>query len=86
MSSSLNRFSELCKFRYMGLGFLWAWIYCLWFSPAVFPTRNGIGVNESPSWLLSCITVMVTMLVVPLTLRRTNRTLESFLQCASPHP
>lgn len=70
----------------MGLGFLWAWIYCLWFSPAVFPTRNGIGVNESPSWLLSCITVMVTMLVVPLTLRRTNRTLESFpaMRIAAP--
>lgn len=35
LSSSLGRAAETIKVRYMGLGFVLAWIYCLWFSGSV---------------------------------------------------
>ncbi len=78
MEEALDRFFQLCRFRYLGLGFLWAWIYCLWFSPAIFVSRQGIGVNASISWILSCVTVMATMLFTPLAIKHLGRTLESF--------
>lgn len=51
------------------MGFLWAWIYCLWFTPAVFPQRAGIGVNADSSWLISLVGVTLTLLLTPLVLR-----------------
>lgn len=47
----LNRFAELVKVRYLGLGLLWSWIYCLWFSPAVFSFDDGAA--ELSTWLIS---------------------------------
>lgn len=35
LSSALGRAAESIKVRYMGLGFVLAWIYCLWFSGSV---------------------------------------------------
>lgn len=38
--ASLDRVLERVKVRYMGLGLLLAWVYCTWFSDAVFGEAN----------------------------------------------
>lgn len=57
------------KFRYLGLGFLWAWIYATWFTPAVFPASSGLTMKNDISWLLSSALVAVTLFVLAFILR-----------------
>lgn len=57
------------KFRYLGLGFLWAWIYSTWFTPVVFPHSTGLTVKNDISWLLSLAAVVVTLFAMPLLLK-----------------
>ncbi len=51
------------------MGFLWAWIYCCWFTSALFPDGSGITTNASTSWVTSSISVALTLLVSPWLLR-----------------
>lgn len=51
------------QFRFLGMGFLWAWIYCCWFTPVLFPDGRGIAVNASDSWTLSSVAIALTLLV-----------------------
>lgn len=57
------------KFRYLGLGFLWAWIYATWLTPVVFPSSSGLTTNNDISWLLSCASVAVTLFVLAAVLK-----------------
>lgn len=57
------------KFRYLGLGFLWAWIYATWLTPVVFPASSGLTTSNDISWLLSCASVAVTLFVLAVVLR-----------------
>ena len=41
------------KVRYLGIGFLWAWIYGSYETFAVYPERAGVGINADPSWVVS---------------------------------
>lgn len=50
------------KPRYLGIGFLWAWIYCSFETSALYPDRQGISINADPSWLASAGTVVVVLI------------------------
>ena len=56
--------------RYVGLGFLWAWIYCTWFSPAVFGEAAGLTVNNSGTWIVSALFVTISLFVSPFLFKR----------------
>ena len=34
---SMRRVEAALKLRYMGIGFVWAWLYCTYATSAVFP-------------------------------------------------
>ena len=38
---SMRRVEAALKLRYMGIGFVWAWLYCTYATSAVFPYRSG---------------------------------------------
>lgn len=61
--------AENLKFRYLGLGCLWAWIYATWMTPVVFPGSGGLTVQNDLSWLLSAGAVAVSLMVMPFLLR-----------------
>ncbi|MGV8082069.1 MAG: response regulator transcription factor [Coriobacteriia bacterium] len=69
--------ARMLKPRFLCMGFLWAWIYCLWFTPAVFPGRAGVGVNADSSWLISLVGVTLALLLTPLVVPK-ERQLSSF--------
>lgn len=71
--------AENLKFRYLGLGFLWAWIYATWFTPVLFPESTGLTVGNDVSWTLSAAAVAVTLFVLPLVLRGRDMTTMPWL-------
>ncbi|MBQ9954906.1 MAG: hypothetical protein IJO87_05695 [Eggerthellaceae bacterium] len=58
------------RLRYAGLGFLWAWIYCTWFSPAVFGDASGLTINSSVTWIISALFVSVSLFASPILFKR----------------
>lgn len=64
----VSEVSNSLKFRYLGLGFLWAWIYTTWFTPVLFPFSEGLTVNNDGSWFVSSAVVAVTLFAMPLML------------------
>lgn len=65
-----NPFANGFRLRYAGLGFLWAWIYCTWFSPAVFGDASGLTTNNSATWLISALFVSLSLLASPFLFKR----------------
>ena len=61
LSDSLGKIAEMFKIRFLGMGFLWGWIYCSWFSSALFPDNTGLAVNASVTWMISLIFVAATL-------------------------
>ncbi|WP_314039431.1 helix-turn-helix transcriptional regulator [Slackia exigua] len=60
--------SSTMKFRFLGLGFLWAWIYVTWFTPVLFPASTGMTINNDISWFVSSATVTPTLFLMPIAL------------------
>ena len=57
-----------------GLGFLWAWIYCTWFTPGVFPetffsSEAAYATLDNSSWLVSLVCCSVLLFAMPRILR-----------------
>ena len=79
--SAMARLEESFKLRYLGVGFIWAWVYCSYETSALYPDREGIGINADPSVLASATAVVVALFACGLLLRRTDlsrsRTLRS---------
>ena len=46
-------------FPYLGLGFVWAWIYGSFFTRAAFPNAAGISINTGTVWVVSAVAVVV---------------------------
>ncbi|MFR5828652.1 MAG: response regulator transcription factor [Adlercreutzia equolifaciens] len=67
---SMRRVEAALKLRYMGIGFVWAWLYCTYATSAVFPYRSGQSINSDESWLLSAVAVVLGFLVGGLLLSR----------------
>ena len=67
---SMRRVEAALKLRYMGIGFVWAWLYCTYATSAVFPCRSGQSINSDESWLLSAVAVVLGFFVGGLLLSR----------------
>lgn len=65
----ISEAANTLKFRYLGLGFLWAWIYATWFTPVLFPLSTGLTVKNDFSWSVSAGVVALTLLAMPIMLR-----------------
>lgn len=50
---------EAIRIRYLGLGFIWAWVYCAWDTALLFPERQGLSINADSTWLISAIAVVL---------------------------
>lgn len=73
---ALSRLEGTLKLHYLGIGFIWAWIYGSYETFAVYPERPGVGINADESWIISATVVVVTMFATGLLLGR---------QPATPH-
>lgn len=73
-AGSLTKLEGTLKVRYLGIGFLWAWVYGSFGTFAVYPERTGIGINADSSWLASAVVVTLTLFILGFTLGR-RRTL-----------
>ena len=67
---SMRRVEAALKLRYMGIGFVWAWLYCTYATSAVFPYRSGQSISSDESWLLSAVAVVLGFFVGGLLLSR----------------
>lgn len=67
---SLRRAEELFRWRYLGVGLIWAWIYCAYATPALFAQREGHSINADGSWLVSAMAVVAAFFVLSLLLRK----------------
>lgn len=65
-----SRLEGTLKFRYLGIGFIWAWIYGSYETFAVYPERTGIGINADASWIASATVVVIALFVTGLVLGR----------------
>ena len=60
----LAHLERTLRLRYLGLGFIWAWIYGSFETSAVYPDRAGIGINADASWIVSAAAVALSLFVV----------------------
>lgn len=57
----LTKLEGALKLRYLGIGFIWAWIYGAFETSAVYPDRTGVGINADGSWIVSATVVVAAM-------------------------
>ena len=57
LSDIVLKIGDSIKFRHLGIGFVWAWIYCSFETSALYPDRSGVGINADISWLASAASV-----------------------------
>lgn len=67
---ALSRLEGKLKFRYLGIGFIWAWIYGSFETFAVYPERMGVGINADASWIASATVVVLALFVTGFVLGR----------------
>lgn len=72
------------KVRFLGIGFVWAWIYCSFETSALYPERQGIRINADPSWLASATAVVVTFIVTGIAWRTRELERMRWAQFAAP--
>lgn len=77
-------FERAFKLRYMGIGFVWAWLYCSYETSALFAERVGISINADDSWLVSAVTVIVAFMVGGALLRHVRVRPFSLVTIAAP--
>lgn len=70
---ALTKLEGSLKVRYLGLGFVWAWIYASFETFAVYPDRTGIAINADASWIASAACVVTTLLIGGVLLSRIPR-------------
>ena len=58
--------------RHLGLGFVWAWIYCSFSTSALFAGRAGSSINADSSWFASAVAVVGCFFVFVLAWRRVD--------------
>lgn len=71
---SKRGFEGLVRPQYLGLGFVWAWIYGAYGTSALFPERTGIGINADSTWIVSSTSVTVALFAFGLVFRGRNMT------------
>ncbi|MEC4294912.1 helix-turn-helix transcriptional regulator [Adlercreutzia shanghongiae] len=58
----LGRIESTFKLRHIGIGFVWAWLYCVYGTPTPFDT-TGVSINADGSWVVSAAAVVVAFFV-----------------------
>ncbi len=61
LSDIVLKIGDSIKFRHLGIGFVWAWIYCSFETSALYPDRSGVGINADISWLASAASVALCL-------------------------
>ncbi|WP_304426049.1 helix-turn-helix transcriptional regulator [uncultured Adlercreutzia sp.] len=67
---AISKLESALKARYLGIGFIWAWVYCSYETFAVYPNRAGIAIHADATWIVSAATVVVALWVGGLVLAR----------------
>lgn len=80
---AFSRLDGKLKFRYLGIGFVWAWVYGSFETFAVYPDRTGIGINADASWVVSATVVVITLFALGFALGRKDRTPAPWVGCAT---
>ena len=60
-SDVFSKLDGVVRLRHLGIGFVWAWIYCSFSTSAVYSNRAGVSINSDPAWLTSAISVSVLL-------------------------
>lgn len=66
----LVKLGDAVQLRYIGIGFIWAWIYCSFDTSAVYSDRAGASINSDPAWLGSAAAVVVTLIFLGIASRK----------------
>lgn len=69
----ISKLEGTLKLRYLGIGFIWAWVYCSYETPAVYPLRSGMGINADDSWIVSATVVTIALFVGGILLGRRRK-------------
>lgn len=80
----LSSFERYLKARYLGIGFVWAWIYCSYDTSAIYSGREGVGINADPSWLASATTVVIVLIAGGIVLRNRDLTRLAWMPLVAP--
>lgn len=56
-----SEFHDSISPKHLGLGLVWAWVYCAWDTSLLFPSRKGLSINSDPSWTISAVMIVVTL-------------------------
>lgn len=84
LSATLGKIAGALRWRYLGLGFLWAWLYCSYGTSALFENRAGVSINADASWLVSAVTVVLAFLVGGFVLARLRVGALALLRVLAP--
>lgn len=60
MSTEIGKVLAGARMEYIGLGLLVSWVYCSWFSPALFGAQQSVT-HDDASWLISMATCVATI-------------------------
>ena len=72
MSDFVSKVEDSVRPRHLGLGFVWAWIYCAFSTSALFAGRAGSSINADSSWFASAVAVVGCFFVFALAWRRVD--------------
>ncbi|OUO92140.1 hypothetical protein B5F40_02090 [Gordonibacter sp. An230] len=84
LQTALTSLDDTLKARFLGIGFVWAWIYCSFETSALYPERQGIGINADPSWLASAAAVTAALLITGVAWRNRNLARMRWAHLAAP--
>ncbi|MCH4185212.1 MAG: helix-turn-helix transcriptional regulator [Eggerthellaceae bacterium] len=80
----MSLIERVFKPRYLGLGFVWAWVYCAFNTSALYPERSGISINADPSWLISAVTVSIAFIITGICMRKLDLSRQRWMSIAAP--
>lgn len=72
------------SYESIGLGFFWAWCYCLWFVPSIYPQFPTTSPGTDLSWLIVLGSAAVVQFAIPLYCRKRELPTNIALYIAVP--
>lgn len=84
LSEKVSSIAGVIRWHYLGLGFLWAWLYCSFGTSALFEDSMGLSINADPSWLTSAITVVLAFFIGGFILARLQENVLASLRILAP--
>lgn len=64
VSDILQKINETIKLNYLGIGFVWAWVYYAFDTSAIsLSISENVGLGENPTWLASAMAVVVFLFI-----------------------